>query len=397
LSCAFFIPRLITIQIALKKILFFLLLLSTSLHAQMDTSLVEIKRFSIDSKILETERTYWVSLPSDYDASLTYPVLYVLDAQWRFSLTNALEKDLSGNGKIPQHIVVGITHPNRRLDMSFSTSKVNCNGETDTSSFTVQYSGNGLKFLTFIEEEIVEEVNRRYSTSGFNVLVGHSLGGYFCSYILPIQKTFQSLQIYDPSIWYSEGEAIRHIDSTLSQTTGCTVFLSSSSNFENQFAYHHEKIEALNQALHRFPNIRNEYKPYENENHNSMYLHSFLDGMSMLYKGYEIQKGGWNTNINASIVEEHYQLFSERIQFDFPPPIQLYLQIGEINFHQNKYAECIEALEAYLAKNSGNPYAFELIGDAYAIMGKKKQSLKSYKKAFELSPTNLRLKGKIEN
>jgi predicted alpha/beta superfamily hydrolase len=381
----------------MKNSLIYFIFLSASLHAQVDTNLVEIINYSIDSKILETERNYWVSLPSDYDSACLYPVMYVLDAESKFSITNALEKDLSDNGKIPQHIVVGITHPNRRLDMSFSTSTVNCYDDTDTTAFNSQNSGNGLKFLAFIEEELIQEINLKYSTSGFNVLLGHSLGGYFCTYILPIQKSFQALQIYDPSIWYSKGEAIKQIDSNLSQNTSCFIFLSSSGNYENEFANHHKKIEELNQSLKHFPTIHSEYKTYENEHHNSMYLYSFLDGMSMLYKGYEMKKGGFETTIDVSIIEEHYKQFSKTIQFEFTPPINLYLQVGTINFHQKKYQNCIEALEIYLDKSSKDPYALELIGDAYSIMGKKKQSRSSYTKAYELCPENTRLKDKIEN
>lgn len=368
-----------------------------SLHAQVDTNLVEIVNYSINSKVLEMERNYWVSLPPDYDSTQTYPVMYVLDAESRFSITNALEKDLSDNGKIPQHIVVGITCPDRRFNMSFSRSKVNCAGETDTIAFSSQNSGNGLKFFAFIEEELIEEVNLRFSTSGFNILIGHSLGGYFCSYILPLQKSFQSLQIYDPSIWYSNGEAIQQIDSNLSQNTVCHIFISSSSKFENQCSYHYAKIEELNQSLNRFPNIHYKYKTYENESHNSMYLQSFLDGISMLYDGYELKRGGFETKLDKSIIEEHYKQFSKTIQFEFTPPIHLYLEVGTINFHQKKYQNCIDALEIYLDKSSKDPYALELIGDAYSIIGKKKQSRSSYTKAYELCPENTRLKGKIEN
>ena len=381
----------------MKDILTYFIFFSASLHAQVDTNLAPVISYRIDSKNLETERNYWVSLPSDYDTARLYPVMYVLDAELRFSITNALEKDLSDNGKIPQHIVVGITHPNRRHDMSFSTSTVNYYDDTDTTAFNSQNSGNGLNFLAFIEEELMQEINRRYSTSGFNILIGHSLGGYFCSYILPIQKSFQSLQIYDPSIWYSKGEAIKQIDSNLSQNTSCFIFLSSSGNFENQFANHHKKIEELNQSFKRFPNIHSEYKTYENEHHNSMYLYSFLDGMSMLYKGYEIKKEGFETTMNVSVIEEHYNQFSKTIQFQFAPPINLYLEAGTLNFRQKKYQDCIEALEIYLDKRSKDPYALELIGDAYAIVGQKKQSRRSYTKAYELCPENTRLKGKIEN
>lgn len=383
----------------MQKILIYLIFfLTTSLHAQVDTNLVAIKKYAIQSKILETERNYWVSLPADYDSTSVYPVIYVLDAEWKFSITNALEKDLSENGKIPQHIVVGITHPNRRFDLSFSTTKVKHTGELDTTSFNSQNSGNGLKFLGFIENELMKEVNLRYSTNGFNVLIGHSLGGYFCSYILPNQKSFNALQIYDPSIWYSDGEAVKQIESKLSKEKRCTIFLSSSGNYENQFANHHKKIEELIQTLNRFPNIRSEYKTYENEHHNSMYLYSFLDGMSMLYKGYEVKKGNWDsTNINVSMIEAHYKQFSKSMQFEFTPPSSLYREVGIINFNQKKYQNCIEALETYFKKNSKDSFALELMGDAYALFGKKSQSLKYYKLASEISPDNLRIKGKIEN
>lgn len=381
----------------MKNILIYIILLSTSIHAQVDTNLVEIKTYGINSSILETERDYWVSLPSDYDSTNRYPVIYVLDAEWRFGIVNALEKELSVNGKIPAHIVVGITHPNRRLDMTFSTSNVNCDGITDTTSFTSTNSGNGLKFLRFIEDELLEEINGRYSTSGFNILIGHSIGGYFCSYILPVQKSFKSLQIYDPSIWYSEGEVIQHIDSSLSQNSSCTVFISSSNNFKNEFAYHHKKIKELNKSLNGFLAIHHEYKNYKNEHHNSMYLHSFLDGMSMLYCGYEFKKGGWKTKLDVSKIENHYEKFSKKMQFEFTPPMELYLSVGITNFHQKKYLNCVEALTIYLEGNSKDTYAMEVLGDAYFILGKKKQSLNFYSKAFELSPENVSLKNKIAN
>jgi predicted alpha/beta superfamily hydrolase len=381
----------------MKKILIYLLFLSTSLNAQVANILVEIEKYTIDSKILETERNYWVSLPLNYDSSVAYPVMYVLDAEWKFSITNALEKDLSGNGKIPPHIVVGITHPNRRLDMTFSTTKVNSNGMEDTTMWNTQNTGNGLKFLGFIEDELIEEINRRYSTSGFNILIGHSLGGYFCSYILPIQKSFRSLQIYDPSIWYNDGEAIKQVDNNLSQSTNCIIYIASSGKFEDQVSNHHKKIEELLDTLNRFPNIHSAYKCYENEHHNSMYLYSFLDGMSMLYEGYELKMFGRDAIIDVFLLEEHFKVFSKTIQFEFTPQNHLYLEVGEINFYQKKYQNCIDALEMYLEKNPVDPYALELVGDAYTIIGKRKQGLKSYTKAYEISPDNPRLKGKIEN
>jgi len=387
-----------TTKSTMKKTLFYLIFLFSSLNAraQVNNNLVEIKKDSIQSKVLNEEREYWVSLPLDYDTNVMYPVIYVLDAEWKFNITNALEKDLSGNGKIPPHIVIGITHPNRRLDMTFSTTKVNSFGGVDTIMWNANNTGNGLKFFTFIEDELMKEVNQRYSTSGFNILIGHSLGGYFCSYLLPIQKSFKSLQIYDPAIWYNEGEAINQINSNLSQDTSCIIYIASSGKFDDKVSIHHKKIEELVDSLNRFPNIHSTYKCYENEHHNSMYLFSFLDGMSMLYEGYEMKIFGRDAIIDVSLLEKHFKVFSKTIQFEFTPQNRFYREVGEINFYQKKYQNCIDALEIYLEKNPTNTYALELIGDAYTIIGNKKQGLVSYKKAYELSPDNLRLKGKIE-
>ena len=374
----------------------FTLLFSISAFAQVDTNLIEIKKYSIDSKNLETERNYWICLPINYDSTLRYPVMYVLDAEWRFSITNSLEKELSSYGKIPAHIVVGITHPSRRLDMSFSTSKVKYTGEADTISFNSRNSGDGLKFFKFIEEELMTEVNRNFSTSGLNVLIGHSLGGYYCSYILPYQKSFKSLQIYDPSIWYSEGEAIQQIENNTSKKSDCIVFISSSSNFENQFSYHHKKIKQLTKSINRYKNIKYEYKSYKDESHNSMYLHSFLDGMSMLYDGYELKMGGLDTKISVSKVEQHFKQFSNTIKFKITPPNDLYLTVGYTNYFQKKYINCVDALNIYLAKNPENSYALQLIGDAYYVLGEREKSLNYYSKSYAIAPDKS-LKEKIDN
>jgi predicted alpha/beta superfamily hydrolase len=380
----------------MKKLVILFLLVSCSIQAQIDIKLPETINHSIQSKNLGEERNYWVSLPSNYDATLTYPVMYVLDAEWRFHLTNTLEKDLSANGKIPEHIVVGITHPNRRLDMSFSTTKVKHTGEIDTITYHSENSGNGLKFFKFIEEELIKEVKQNYATSGFNILIGHSIGGYFCSYILPFQHSFNSLQIYDPSLWYSDGEAIQHIKGNLSKETSCHIFLSSSENIENQFANHHAKIKSLDKLLNRYPNMHHTYKNYDNENHNSMYLHSFLDGIAQLYDGYELKIGDWKTKMNASSIQKHYQEFSKNIHFDFEPAIELYLTAGMHNYFQKEYQDCIESLQFYLKKDPNNLYALELMGDAYFVLGDKVKSQEYYVKAYKLSQENIRLKKKLD-
>jgi tetratricopeptide (TPR) repeat protein len=128
-----------------------------------------------------------------------------------------------------------------------------------------------------------------------------------------------------------------------------------------------------------------------------MYLHSFLDGMTFLYKGYETKIGDLKTKINVASIENHYKEFSDNIQFDFPPPLILYKSAGRYNYYQKKYQDCVEALEIYLKKKPTNSYAHELIGDAYFMLGKKDLSLMHYRKSLEISPYRVGLTEKINN
>lgn len=381
----------------MKRLLIFLVFITSFSHAQSEMILLDVSTHTIYSEQLSEERNYWVSLPADYDSLLTYPVMYVLDAESRFNIVNTIGGELAENGKIPPHIVVGITHPNRKLDMSFSRTRVNHKGQKDTTYFNKDNSGNGLKFFKFIEEELIKEVKQNYRTSGFNILIGHSIGGYFCSYILPNQSAFNALQIYDPCIWYSDGEAIKQIEDHLSKDTQCNIFLASSGNLKHEFNNHHKKINTLRKTLKRYPNIHMDYKNYKNENHNSMYMHGFIDGMAFLYDGYEIKLGDLQSKISVSSIEKHFVQFSEHIHFDFPPPLVLYLSAGRVNYYQKNYQASADALEIYLKKKPTNSYAHELIGDAYFMLGKKERSLLHYKKSLEISPYRVGLKEKINN
>jgi uncharacterized protein len=168
----------------------------------------------IKSKFLKEKRSVWVGLPKNYNKDSSYSVVYVLDAEDRFEITYSITKELFENQKvIPEVIVVGIPNIDklRRLyDLTFTDSKVNATGKIDTIGyFSSSYLGNGLSFLKFLENEVITFINEHFSTNNFNTLVGHSIGGYFCSYILPIQKSFSAFQIYDPSMWYNDGDAIK--------------------------------------------------------------------------------------------------------------------------------------------------------------------------------------------
>jgi predicted alpha/beta superfamily hydrolase len=232
-----------------------------------------------------------VGLPTNYNKDSSYSVVYVLDAEDRFDITYSLTKELFENqNAIPELIVVGIPNVDklRRLyDMTFTDSQVNATGKKDTIGyFGPSLTGNGPSFLKFLENEVVPYVNVHYNTDGLNTLVGHSISGYFCSYILPIQKSFSAFQIYDASIWYNDGDAIKHLQKELDPNFQCNIFISKGTAFDGIVGYidHHlSMIDSLRSVLNDYPNLHVSTSSYEKD-HNAMYLFSVLDGLTSLFK-----------------------------------------------------------------------------------------------------------------
>ena len=245
----------------------------------------------IKSKVLKEKRDVWVGLPTNYNKDSSYSVLYVLDAEDRFDITYSLTKDLfEHQNAIPELIVVGIPNIDklRRLyDLTFTDSKLNVTGKEDTIGyFSSSFTGNGLSFLNFLENEVVPYINKHFSTNDFNTLTGHSIGGYFCAYLLPIQKSFSAFQIYDASIWYNDGDAIKHIQKELDSNEKRNVFISKGIAFDGPDGYidHHlAMIDSLGTILSDYPKLTITVASYEKD-HNAMYLFSVMDGLTFLFK-----------------------------------------------------------------------------------------------------------------
>ncbi len=264
----------------------FTLFLSLIVNAQNCFEVHEIK-----SKVLKEKRNIWVGLPTKYHKDSSYSVLYVLDAEDRFDITYSISKELFENqNTIPELIVVGIPNINklRRLyDLTFTDSKVNVTGKRDSLGYFIPSStGNGLSFLEFLENEVVSYISKHYSTNNYNTLIGHSIGGYFCTYILPIQKTFCAFQIYDASIWYNDGDALKHIRKKLDTDYTCSVFYSKGSLFDGPEGYidnHLSMIDSIGSVLNEYPNVNVSTATY-GKDHNEMYLYSLMDGLSIMFK-----------------------------------------------------------------------------------------------------------------
>ncbi|MEM6770616.1 MAG: alpha/beta hydrolase-fold protein [Bacteroidota bacterium] len=264
----------------------FSLVLLVSLKAQEALHHEPGIKHVMNSEYLGEAREYWVSLPFRYADTASYPVIYVLDAEWRFNLTRHIVFDQGGNDIIERAIIVGIPHvevmEKRGRDLTFSQSRTEYDGDTvDSTWYNSTNSGGGQHFYRYLVEELIPAVNSKYATNGHETLVGHSYGGYFGGYLLSLPHPFEVLHIYDPSIWFSGGEVIDRFKSSLhKESLPVAVHIT----YQPKPLYHREKIEAFIRELEGTEGITVTKRFYPHLSHNALFVDSFYDGIRLTHR-----------------------------------------------------------------------------------------------------------------
>ena len=349
-------------------------------HAQKSINSVEVA--TIASTFLNESRDIWIGLPTNYDTTKSYPTLYVLDAEWWFDITYALTKELHDNqASTPEMIVIGIPQidrKHRKLNMTFSDSKNNAMALPDTRlSWDKSQTGGGPDFLNYIEKEVVTYIDSTYSTNNFNSMVGHSLGGYFCAYALTIQTSFSSLFIFDASIWYNSGDALKKIKNKLSQDINTNVFISSGLMIDgpqDMIANHLEKIDSLKLLLQTYHNINLHTKTYPNKQHLSMYMYSVIDGLNTIFDHYDYGFIKMEDKITLHTYLEHYKQLSDRLGFEIAPPMDGIRRIAYVNSVQKNWQNALDAYLICYPKYKNDININQEIANCYKNLGNKKNS-----------------------
>lgn len=255
----------------------------TQVNAQSDSGLPVVEIHAIESKVLDQQRHYWVALPENYADSKTYPVVYVLDAEWRFDLVRAILTSKSSIRNLPEHIIVGIPHvsPDQRSrDLTFGVTRIRPDGlEMDSVRNHAGNTGGGMTFFHYLNRELIPRINETYAANGHNILIGHSYGGLFGAYIMPFDHAFSAFLLIDPSAWYQGGFLNNHLKNNLPAGYATNLFIGCHTDTH----YHAAKVRELISRFETYPAIRMAHQEYPDETHGSIYLPALIDGLKFLY------------------------------------------------------------------------------------------------------------------
>lgn len=129
----------------------------------------------------------FVALPPDYATSgKKYPVLYICDGYWDFTLISGFYGNLIYDRVVPHFIIVGFGYQHAATNAEFDVlRRHDYTLVSDGNDPKGERSGHAADFLAVVETEIIPFVEMEYRVDpSFRALSGNSLGGLFSLYAM---------------------------------------------------------------------------------------------------------------------------------------------------------------------------------------------------------------------
>lgn len=366
-------------------ILFSLILAISANYAQENNQISIGFKDQLFSNVLNKNREFWVSLPESYNEEgasyKRYPILIVLDGKIHFQsitgMVNYMSAGHNGNLQIPEMIVVAIQNVNRRRD--FTPDKIITKKKNDT--------GGGEKFLSFLEKELIPNLDKKYRTEPYRILFGHSLGGLLATHTYMKEHTlFNAFIAVDPSFGTWDSETMNSkLDSLTEKSFKRFIYIATANwgkrNIRNRDR-HVRFYESLNSKCEGIFPAKLEY--FENENHGSVPILAFYNGISAIFEGY----GVYYRNIsNKEQLIQHFEKLSNRLSWNVKPPEALVNRIGYYWLQMGKE----KALEMFKLNTQLYPHsynAYDSLAEANMTLGNTELAIANYEKSLELNPNN---------
>jgi predicted alpha/beta superfamily hydrolase len=380
------------------------LLCTQSIFSQETRDIVIGQATTITSKVLDSEREILIYLPASYGENNYnfYPVIYLLDGKKFFHSFSGVVAQLSSDAspQIPESIIVGITSQDRAKDSSPTKSKIGLFGKEEQY---FESSGGANDFLKFINDELIPFIDSKYRTNSYRTFVGYSFTGLAIMHALfTTPKTFNSYLAIDFSAWWDNEVTLKNAKIFFNKklTGNKDIFIATVDRvvidyYPSEYNRTWNFIQAFEQNHQE--NISFGYKKYDykSENHHSMPLISFIDGLKYIYRGYMINYDEMYEHPYS--LKDKYNKISERLGVKVCLREDLGNHFGYKFLYDNPD---IEKAMFYFKYNTENypksANAWDSLAEAYYVNGNETKALEYFEKALDLDPNNSAIKKKVE-
>jgi uncharacterized protein len=276
-------------QILIQSLCALVVLLSQYAVGQ-EVTIKDTEVKSIHSELVNGDYSINIFLPRDYlKTTKSYPVVFVLDAEYNFGMVSYSTRRLIKDHLIPEVILVGIAY-----DTTYQWYTNNRQRDYTPTKTQLPHTGGGKLFLDFIEKELIPFVQSQYRITDDKSVVGHSLGGLIGFYSLLTKPTlFDRYLLVSPSLWYDDKYLFTHMKNLMPDSTPKYIYASIGELETIQNGQAHDMVNDLEQFVKLLNSKTNtnyhlETEILHNETHRSVFPRAFTNGMRVLFEDYSI-------------------------------------------------------------------------------------------------------------
>ncbi|MCW3110451.1 MAG: hypothetical protein JWQ09_4957 [Segetibacter sp.] len=351
------------------------------------------------SKILGEKRKVWIHIPNQNGGNgntgkVHYPVIYLLDGDANFNNIVSITEFMSNAGLCPPIIVVGVLHPARMTDLTFSTDKE-----------TPGIVGKGEKFMLYVEKELMPYIESNYPTASYKIFIGHSVGGLTVVNTLIHQPDlFNAYVSLDAALWWDDQKIVKEAKITLSSKNykGKTLFMALANRMERGMDTLEvqkdttEGTELIRSNLEFIKDIfknktnqlRFQHAFYENDDHGSVRLIGEYDALRFIFDYYKLKI--YNSELEDSnfkldsLLVTHYNNVSAQIGYPIKPDESQVNNLGYLMLNQKQFNKAEALFKLNITNYPETANCYDGLGDLYLAKGDKAKAIESFKKTLSL-------------
>ena len=341
-----------------------------------------------ESRTLNSDAYFMVSIPEDASAESEYPVLYLLDGESHFYNAIAIVKKFGGD-VIPKLVIVGVISTNRQSDLQMRPEN---------------------KFDDYLVKDLIPHIKSNYPVSDYCVLFGHSLGGIFALDLIKNHPSaFQSCIVLEPSLSIDgSNERSNYLVEAFQNHHSPSIRLGIANSLNilgelNQLlrdtsrnTLHMRTLVEFDQQMNSAVNANYDSFYLENEDHFSCTHSGLYLGLKSLFHSYKIPEQVWQKESESGLlIKEHFEKLKAAYQYDVKPEENFLNNLAFYLFGlgDTQDAETLLRLNTEYHPNSFSVY--ENIGNFYAATGNNQKAIAAFKEAL-LVNDSLEVKEKIE-
>ncbi len=371
----------------MKKIILNTLFLLFSFTSFGQTSPTEI--IDINSKIFNGTRKIRVNIPDDYAQypNRSYKVVYFFDAQDESFYNFTYETLKYMYGGISFHvepvIFVGIITSNRQFEF---LPKNKTNQPLKDYSEDVKLGGADSLAMS-LRDEVFPFIKSKYRTNGYNIGIGHSLGGSFITYTLTkYPELFNAIIAVSPNYYYDNGQLLTMFDNMATPKLLNKKYLyvaygkgdKLEERFKNSTIRFGEILKKKNIA-----GLNWKVQSLDNDSHLTTPMEGFFKGLNGLFKSLTLD------DVLAETLEnDKTKTYFDNLKAYFNtqsaatglklPTIYDANEIAYKSFRANKKTEAIKILEWGVALYPDDANLFDSLGEIQQDLGNVKEAKNSY-------------------